>query len=76
MELFVTPPKLSLYFEDDSLPYVKEQFEAFPSSGENNFTVENADAAIKTVLQKKMSILIQGAQKRNNTTKDLEHRAS
>ena len=31
---------------------VKEQFEAFPSSGENNFTVENADAAIETVLQK------------------------
>ena len=31
---------------------VKSQFEAFPSSGENNFTVENADAAIKTVLQK------------------------
>ena len=31
---------------------VKEQFETFPSSGENNFTVENADAAIKTVLQK------------------------
>ena len=31
---------------------VKEQFEAFPSSGENNFTVENADAAIQTVLQK------------------------
>jgi phosphomannomutase len=31
---------------------VKEQFEAFPSSGENNFTVEDADAAIKTVLQK------------------------
>ena len=31
---------------------VKSQFEAFPSSGENNFTVENADAAIQTVLQK------------------------
>jgi len=31
---------------------VKEQFEAFPSSGENNFTVENANAAIETVLQK------------------------
>ncbi len=31
---------------------VKEQFEAFPSSGENNFTVEDADAAIETVLQK------------------------
>ena len=30
---------------------VKEQFEAFPSSGENNFTVEDADAAIETVLQ-------------------------
>ena len=31
---------------------VKEQFEAFPSSGENNFTVQDADAAIETVLQK------------------------
>ncbi len=30
---------------------VKSQFEAFPSSGENNFTVEDADAAIETVLQ-------------------------
>lgn len=31
---------------------VKEQFEAFPSSGENNFTVQDADAAIEIVLQK------------------------
>ena len=31
---------------------VKSQFEAFPSSGENNFTVEDADVAIETVLQK------------------------
>ena len=31
---------------------VKKQFEAFPSSGENNFTVEDADAAIESVLQK------------------------
>ena len=31
---------------------VKSQFEAFPSSGENNFTVKDADAAIETVLQK------------------------
>lgn len=31
---------------------VKSQFEAFPSSGENNFTVQDADAAIETVLQK------------------------
>ena len=31
---------------------VKSQFEAFPSSGENNFTVQNADAAIDRVLEK------------------------
>ena len=31
---------------------MKSQFEAFPSSGENNFTVKNADAAIEKVLQK------------------------
>ena len=31
---------------------VKSQYEAFPRSGENNFTVDNADAAIEKVLQK------------------------
>ena len=31
---------------------IKSQFEAFPSSGENNFIVEDPDASIETVLQK------------------------
>ena len=31
---------------------VKSQFDAFPSSGENNFKVQNADAAIEKVLKK------------------------
>ena len=31
---------------------VKAQFDAFPSSGENNFKVQNADVAIQKVLQK------------------------
>ena len=31
---------------------VKSQFDAFPSSGENNFKVENADATIDKVLKK------------------------
>ena len=31
---------------------VKSQFDAFPSSGENNFKVKNADAAIEKVLKK------------------------
>ena len=31
---------------------VKSQFDAFPSSGENNFKVQNADTAIEKVLKK------------------------